>query len=264
MNQPPYNPWDRHAAQQPPTQQCTPGPGAFDPSGPTVRGPVAGEPATARDPFPGDPYRPSPTPAGFGGGSGSGLGPPTGSQGPGSLGSGSVGPIRPPSNGSRKWTLLVVAAAVAVAAIVGSVILVLTAGSSPEPKAQPTVTVHRTAEATPATTTRATTPATTTAPVVTTTPPVTFRVTIPTGAQPCASSGGGPLGNSARGTEITSCPFANAVRIAYNAAGVPDRKPRVLTGVVSPVTGQAYTMNCRYDTDKITCEGGNNAVVYLY
>ncbi|MFD4402132.1 protein kinase [Nocardia sp. NPDC058499] len=110
-------------------------------------------------------------------------------------------------------------------------------------------------------------PATSTAPTRTSsTTTTTTRAGVPADAQPCtAASGGGAYGSAAAGTAVTSCEFAEAVRQAYldptvvSAEGEP-----VSIEATSPVTGQAYTLECVAADGLVTCRGGNNAVVYLY
>ncbi|WP_432278140.1 protein kinase domain-containing protein [Nocardia carnea] len=110
-------------------------------------------------------------------------------------------------------------------------------------------------------------PATSTAPTRTSsTTTTTTRADVPAGAQPCTTaSGGGAYGSAAAGTAVTSCEFAEAVRQAYldptvvSAEGEP-----VSIEATSPVTGQAYTLECVAADGLVTCRGGNNAVVYLY
>ncbi|MGZ6637110.1 MAG: hypothetical protein ACXVHQ_37445 [Solirubrobacteraceae bacterium] len=55
----------------------------------------------------------------------------------------------------------------------------------------------------------------------------------------------------------TSCPFAQNVRDAYNAAPGATASVRVF----SPVTGQTYTMSCAAAGSGVTCSGANNASV---
>lgn len=55
----------------------------------------------------------------------------------------------------------------------------------------------------------------------------------------------------------TSCPFAKNVRDEYFA--VPGDSVEI--DVHSPVTGQTYTMNCVKTGRRVTCRGGNEAVV---
>lgn len=55
----------------------------------------------------------------------------------------------------------------------------------------------------------------------------------------------------------TSCPFAQNVRAAYNAAPGTTASVRVF----SPVTGQTYTMSCAAAGSGVTCSGANNASV---
>ncbi|MDV8022176.1 hypothetical protein [Rhodococcus sp. IEGM 1330] len=88
--------------------------------------------------------------------------------------------------------------------------------------------------------------------------------TLPAGAQTCpatvASSSG--LRGSAVGSSVTSCPFAEEVRLAYTRAG-SDRNSRTVVAS-SPVTGKRYEMNCVSSAQLVTCTGGENAVVYLF
>ena len=42
---------------------------------------------------------------------------------------------------------------------------------------------------------------------------------------------------------MTSCPFAEEVRIAYGASGPPDALPQVVHAF-SPVTRKSYSMTC--------------------
>lgn len=77
-----------------------------------------------------------------------------------------------------------------------------------------------------------------------------------------------------RGTDATSCLFSRNVGIAYWQSGAPDSQPRrvVARGAVDCTLGGdrcqngAFVMNCRVvaGQDWITCEGGSNAVVYLF
>ena len=79
---------------------------------------------------------------------------------------------------------------------------------------------------------------------------------------PCAD------GHSGIATNVTSCPFAENVRIAYLTQPGPD------VIAYSPVTGQAYDMLCSggyvahltigYTVPSVRCVGGNDAVVVLF
>jgi peptidoglycan hydrolase-like protein with peptidoglycan-binding domain len=64
--------------------------------------------------------------------------------------------------------------------------------------------------------------------------------------------GGGVFAGSS-----TSCEFAQNVREKYFA--VPGDSVEI--DVFSPVTKQTYTMACVRTGDRVTCRGGNNAVV---
>jgi hypothetical protein len=88
------------------------------------------------------------------------------------------------------------------------------------------------------------------------------RAAIPADATPCASTfSDAEFGTSAIGTDLTSCPFAEAVRFEYLRRGV--RNSTVALDVVSPVTNQSYPMTCS-GGQVVRWVGGNNAVVYLY
>lgn len=81
---------------------------------------------------------------------------------------------------------------------------------------------------------------------------------LPAGVTKCA----GPSSGTAvgRGTEVTTCDFAVAVRDAYVAE---KPKGKVSLEVRSPVTNKSYTMSC--SGQSVTrCTGGNDAVVVLY
>jgi hypothetical protein len=67
--------------------------------------------------------------------------------------------------------------------------------------------------------------------------------------------------NSAAGSDVTSCQFAESVRGQY--VQQPARGTTVTLNVFSPVTNQAYLMTCT-GNHIITCTGGNSAVVYIY
>lgn len=90
-------------------------------------------------------------------------------------------------------------------------------------------------------------------------------VTLPPGAQACpvtaAPSGG--LTTSAVGSSGTTCPFAEVVRLAYAAGGPVSTAPRQVDAV-SPVTKQHYSMTCAANGALVVCNGGDDAVVYLY
>jgi hypothetical protein len=78
-----------------------------------------------------------------------------------------------------------------------------------------------------------------------------------------------PDGHSGIATTVTSCPFAENVRVAYlTQAGQ-------VVEAYSPVTGQYYDMQCAPGfmatlspsgriVHSVRCVGGNNAVVVLF
>lgn len=86
------------------------------------------------------------------------------------------------------------------------------------------------------------------------TAPTTVTATAPA-SSPCDSSVG-------VGTDVTSCPFAAAVRDEYLRTGVKGQA-RTITAY-SPVTGTSYVMACNPEGTSVVCRGGNNAVVVIY
>ena len=65
------------------------------------------------------------------------------------------------------------------------------------------------------------------------------------------------------GSSGTSCPFAEAVRTAYAASGPVSTAPRQIYAA-SPVTKQQYALTCAASGSLVVCNGGSDAVVYLY
>jgi hypothetical protein len=90
---------------------------------------------------------------------------------------------------------------------------------------------------------------------------------LPAGATECPAVTGkaNGLAKSARGNDVTSCPFAEETRIAYARGGQPSTEQRTVV-VYSPVTKQRYDMSCVVTGPGplVTCTGGNGAVVYLF
>jgi hypothetical protein len=93
----------------------------------------------------------------------------------------------------------------------------------------------------------------------------TTPVTLPPGAQACPTTAApaGGLTTSAVGSSGTSCPFAEAVRLAYAASGPVSTAPRQVYAA-SPVTKQQYALTCAASGSLVVCNGGSDAVVYLY
>ncbi|MFX0575138.1 protein kinase domain-containing protein [Nocardia nepalensis] len=117
------------------------------------------------------------------------------------------------------------------------------------------------------TTTAARTTGGSTPPSTSTTKAAPTSVTLPAGATQCTTGQPvtGTFSQSATGSSVTSCGFAEAVRKAYadSAATNVSRSSRSVVAT-SPVTGRTYTMNCVADGPLVTCTGGENAVVYVY
>ncbi|WP_245721018.1 serine/threonine-protein kinase [Nocardia pseudovaccinii] len=107
----------------------------------------------------------------------------------------------------------------------------------------------------------------TTSPSTSTTKAAPTSVTLPAGATNCTNGQpvAGSFTQSATGSSVTSCGFAEAVRKAYaeSAATNVSRSSRSVVAA-SPVTGRTYTMNCVAEGQLVTCTGGENAVVYIY
>ena len=153
------------------------------------------------------------------------------------------GPRQPP----RRWVIpAVIASAVVVLLAVVGLTIVVVRGHSPS-----SVTVAGAGQGNSQISSPPTQP-----------PPV---VALPPGATPCPPVYGsaGPFTKSAVGTSMTSCPFAEEVRRAYATSGPPSSTPRHIN-VRSPVTHQLYPMNCAADGPLVTCDGGHDALVYLY
>jgi hypothetical protein len=74
---------------------------------------------------------------------------------------------------------------------------------------------------------------------------------------PPSSSGGRDCPGGLHAGPNTSCPFAQNVRDAYDAAPGTTASVRVF----SPVTGQTYTMSCAAAGSGVTCSGADNASV---
>jgi serine/threonine-protein kinase len=73
-----------------------------------------------------------------------------------------------------------------------------------------------------------------------------------------------PFNAAAKGTPLTSCPFAEQVRRTAQAEHFSARSPSAQLKVVSPVSRKWYEMQCTSAGSYATCTGGEDAVVYLY
>jgi hypothetical protein len=96
-------------------------------------------------------------------------------------------------------------------------------------------------------------------------PPPIPAAALPPNARVCPTRlhRAGDYTKSAAGTSVTSCEFAEAVRVAYGRSGPPSPIQRVINAF-SPVTGKWYPMTCVANETLVTCSGGNGAVVYAY
>lgn len=91
---------------------------------------------------------------------------------------------------------------------------------------------------------------------------------LPSGAVPANSAAeeGKPAGdfnNVYTGSDLTSKPFAVAVRDAFVSHYLDTDRTNGTVSAYSSVTGQTYSMKCRDNGDYVTCTGGNNAIVYI-
>ncbi|WP_433575956.1 protein kinase domain-containing protein [Nocardia brasiliensis] len=173
----------------------------------------------------------------------------------------------PPAKGRSIVLPILIAVATIVVISVGGVVGWQVFGSG---TVQPKTTSDQQAAAPgPSTSAAAPAPAPSSTPPVTTTPTKPGAVTLPAGAKPCnqGTPVQGAFTQSATGSAVTSCQFAEEVRRAYaemnTAQGGSREAPRTVVAT-SPVTGRAYTMSCRSEGQLVTCSGGENAVVYVY
>ncbi|MDF0530812.1 hypothetical protein [Tsukamurella sp. 8J] len=200
-------------------------------------------------------YTSQPPVAGYPGHQGS---PPTGPHGTGSYPPGAYrsggypAPYPQRSSGGRPvWIAVMVASIVVIVACLGVGAYLVFGGPSGTSAAPSVSTV--TATGGPATDTGSASP-TTRSPG---TPPAGEVDTY------CDSTAGSGTLQKSAVNSVTSCPFAENVRAAYNAMG----HPGTLSQVFSPTTGTPYDMVCDYadrTTTLIECTGGDNAVVWLY
>ena len=89
-------------------------------------------------------------------------------------------------------------------------------------------------------------------------------VVLPDGAVQCPQRLDDPaarLQHSARGNDVTTCPFAENVRKEYLDQDVDGTQIEVRA--YSPVTKKTYRMTCR-GTTLVRCTGGENALVLVY
>ena len=89
-------------------------------------------------------------------------------------------------------------------------------------------------------------------------------VVLPSTAGVCAeSSGVGPHAAAAVGNAKTSCPFAEAVRSAYDSSGASGTT--VFVDAFSPVTEKWYTVQCGGEAP-VTCTGtaGLDILIFIY
>jgi serine/threonine-protein kinase len=166
-----------------------------------------------------------------------------------------------PGEKRRSWVLpavIAAAAAVTVAAF-GVTVLVATRHDSVVPRGvanPPTPTVTAGVTVSPPSRQPTTEPVS---------PPPIPAAALPPNARVCPTRlhSSGDYTRSAAGTSVTSCAFAESVRVAYGQSGPPSPVERVINAH-SPVTGKWYAMTCVANETLVTCSGGNDAVVYAY
>jgi hypothetical protein len=175
-----------------------------------------------------------------------------------------------PAEHRQTWVLpaVIAAAATVVVATLGVSALILS--RSREATVQPAQTTavqptntYLSAPAQPANPQPPTeSPSTSEQPVVA--PPVP-AAKLPSTARACPTLFGtaGNYTKSAAGDSVTSCEFAEAVRVSYGRSGPGSSTPRVVNAY-STVTGKWYPMTCVANAAVATCAGGDDAVVYAY
>ncbi|CAB0614426.1 hypothetical protein CIP107546_01745 [Corynebacterium diphtheriae] len=131
-----------------------------------------------------------------------------------------------------------------ISAIVALTIVGCSSSSETTPEQQPVVTVTKTAEATPPSTSNF------------------HQVESPTGPPADALKKCGSTSKYVAyiGSDVTSCGFA--VAVAKAAPAEPATGPFNVSAT-SPVTGQNYQMSCTAQDHVMRCSGGNNAIVLL-
>lgn len=138
---------------------------------------------------------------------------------------------------------------------VGGAVMALNSGDDEPVATSTTVTSTSTSQPTTSTSTSSSTSSSSSSSTTT----VRRTGKLPDGVTKCA---GPKQGTSVgRGSEVTSCAFAGAVRDAYLAEDPTSGSTKL--EVRSPVTKKNYTMTCTGST-VTRCTGGNDAVVVLY
>lgn len=164
--------------------------------------------------------------------------------------------------------VLIVVFVFGLAAVVGYLVLGRSDSGGSFPTTAPiasTPTVTATPSVTgepPVTTTRSTTSS---SPSSTRSTPVTTADGAPEGSRACPIRYGrtGLYRASSVGSSATTCGFAEQVRLAYSDSGRPGQLPRTVRAT-SPETGERIAMMCAAQGQIVTCNGGDDAVVYLY
>lgn len=170
-------------------------------------------------------------------------------------------PQDPQNNDSRNGVLFVAAALILVVGLlIGSVLWILSrAGAVDAAGPTPTPTVATSGAGSPSS---ATSPTPTPTPSASASPSASESGLPPvTGQQSnCPQTGGtdGAWTHSVSGNPGTSCEFSEAVRAAFLGTG---GTASASLSVTSPVTNQAYPMNCDLQGSVVTCRGTENASI---
>lgn len=166
----------------------------------------------------------------------------------------------PAGSGGNNRNLIIVLAVAAVAVIGLLLVFLIPSGDTPGTRTASSTPTQRYDDSASDPTTTRTTARTTTRSTTAAAPAPRPPAQPPPNARPCGDAVAGIYSRAAAGTDITSCPFAVAVRDAVNVTG--QTVPRMVDAY-SPVTKKWYPMSCTMES-VLTCRGGNDAVVYVY
>jgi serine/threonine protein kinase len=187
-------------------------------------------------------------------------------------------PTRAPSSSKTPLLIGVSVAVVAVAASIVAVVVMTNRNSNAPTSAPVTGTSTYPSDSYASATTSAATTSTWAPPTASVRPPLveapdSYGVSCPNGYQLSGHSGWAT--NAGRGTDGTSCQFANNVLLAYwNSYPSPSRDSRQVmspgtvacTEVSTNCSGNEFIMTCAVNGNDpwITCTGGRDAIIYLY
>jgi serine/threonine protein kinase len=190
----------------------------------------------------------------------------------------SAPPPSQPASAAKIWAAVTLAAVVIAAIVVITVVLAIHNNPAPSTSSTTEASAYPSDSYATSTTSSWATPTASVRPSLVETPDA-HGVSCPNGYPLPGRSGWAT--NSGRGTDETSCQFANNVLLAYwNSYPSPSRDSRqvIAAGTVPcpevsatapmpvPCSGDNFVITCVVNGDDpwITCTGGNNAKVYLY